>query len=106
MAKEKISYACSECGAPSRIWKGQCSLCSSWNTLEAVHPPQPSSTSLVALAEPVHLAAIPTDTAQPISTSLQELDAVLGGGIIPGSVTLLAGDPGIGKSTFGIFGNL
>lgn len=105
MSKVKTVYVCTECGAVSPKWSGQCGECGQWNCLveqvEAKKAPQNArfagyageSTQLQKLSEVKH-----TDTAR-ISTSLGELDRVLGGGLVPGSVVLIGGDPGIGKST-------
>jgi DNA repair protein RadA/Sms len=105
MAKQKEVFVCQSCGAPSPKWQGQCPSCGDWNTLAAeavlagprsaakgaVRPVRADvSTSLAAEAN-VEQARLPTGSA--------ELDRVLGGGLVPGSVTLIGGDPGIGKST-------
>jgi DNA repair protein RadA/Sms len=99
MAKPALVFVCSECGAETLKWQGQCPQCSAWNTLEsrtvtrrAVAPAAtaPGSTGLS------DLAAIDPSR---LGTGMAELDSVLGGGLIPGSVTLLGGEPGIGKST-------
>ena len=101
--KTRIVFSCSECGAAHPKWAGQCTGCGDWNTLvEEVElptsgrdaPPPPTNR-----AGPVRIGEVNTDTGQPTATSLAELDRVLGGGIVPGSVTLLGGEPGIGKST-------
>jgi len=98
MARASPTYVCGSCGGETLKWQGQCPLCGEWNSLEqrtAV------STRPAAAAKPVALssgvAAMPA--AARIGTGTQELDRVLGGGIVPGSVVLLGGDPGIGKST-------
>lgn len=105
MSKVKTVYACTECGAVSPKWAGQCSECGQWNCLveqvESKKSPQNArfagyageSKQLQKLSEVKH-----TDTAR-IGTSLGELDRVLGGGLVAGSVVLIGGDPGIGKST-------
>jgi DNA repair protein RadA/Sms len=103
MAKSKEVYICQNCGASAPKWQGQCATCGEWNTLAAeavtANPrgsPSPrarradASSSLAAEAT-VESARLPTGSA--------ELDRVLGGGLVPGSVTLIGGDPGIGKST-------
>src|SRR5882724_5952570 len=104
MAKLKEVFVCQNCGAASPKWQGQCAACGEWNTLvgeaapSGVRHPKPgaprirsdSSTSLAAEA----LAEQPR-----MATGSAELDRVLGGGLVLGSVTLIGGDPGIGKST-------
>lgn len=103
MAKLRIVYRCSDCGAPHPKWAGQCGSCASWNSLiEDVEGDEPDLAGLVALgpsAVAVPIAEIDASVGQPRSTGLPELDRVLGGGLVPGSVTLLGGEPGIGKST-------
>ncbi|WP_019563611.1 DNA repair protein RadA [Thioalkalivibrio sp. AKL10] len=102
MAKSKTQYVCQSCGAISPKWAGQCGDCGAWNTLEEAAPtasagPRGGYAGAVAgitrLGE-VELAEVPRT-----STGLSELDRALGGGLVHGSVVLLGGDPGIGKST-------
>jgi DNA repair protein RadA/Sms len=103
MFKTKLVYACQHCGAQYPKWSGQCTACNTWNCLveEVAQPPQNTRYKGYAVGE----AAITkiTDVALAhetrISSGLPELDRVLGGGLIMGSVVLLGGDPGIGKST-------
>ena len=107
MAKSKTSYSCRECGAVFPKWSGQCADCGAWNSLEegiaagpASGPRGRGNWTGTASAEVVNLADVrPEDSAQRLSCGLSELDRVLGGGLVPGSVVLLGGDPGIGKST-------
>jgi len=99
MAKPALIFVCSECGSETLKWQGQCPQCSRWNTLEqrsAVRRP-PAMTSVPAPAAPLEMLAAAEIGRLP--TGMAELDRVLGGGLIPGSVTLLGGEPGIGKST-------
>jgi len=88
------------CGVDAPKWSGQCSSCGEWNTL-AEELDEPSS--LVGLASPppapVPITAVRSTDGRPVPTGIGELDRVLGGGLVPGSVTLLGGEPGIGKST-------
>jgi len=106
MAKEKINYSCNLCGAMSPKWVGQCPDCSAWNTLievstgkPATHPRFTSYAGDVSGTQIERLSEIVCTDEQRISTELTELDRVLGGGLVAGSVTLIGGDPGIGKST-------
>ncbi len=103
MAKLKLVYACSECGTSYPKWSGQCGSCGDWNTLvEEVEGP---GTDLVAPPPPTNrpgptlIGDVGTEAGQPTPTQIPELDRVLGGGIVPGAVMLLGGEPGIGKST-------
>ena len=103
MAKE-LSYVCTECAALFSKWMGQCSECGSWNSIEkqaAVFQQQKSSSFALAGAENEvqSINEITCETHDRIKTPLTELDRVLGGGIVPGSVILVGGNPGIGKST-------
>ena len=99
--KVKTIYVCSECGYETAKWLGKCPSCNNWNTLEErVAAPIKSnvySSSSFAMATP--LSKISTSDEPRYITGINELDRVLGGGIVKGSVTLLSGDPGIGKST-------
>ena len=103
MAKAKTYFFCSECGYESAKWTGQCPSCKSWNTM--VEAPQASSretrgaSAAVSLEKPVRLSEIKTGGDERIRTGIEEFDRVLGGGIVRGSLTLIGGDPGIGKST-------
>lgn len=108
MAKEKTVYTCSECGGISPKWLGKCPHCNAWNTLEETRaePSGAGKNRLQALARGLN-AAQPVTTLSEIEaaevartpTGLEELDRVLGGGIVAGGVVLIGGDPGIGKST-------
>lgn len=97
MAKAKIAYVCSECGAHSVKWAGQCPDCNAWNTLAETNigPSRPSGEAPKAMT----MAELPDDVDHRYETGFAELDRVLGGGLVPGAVTLLGGDPGVGKST-------
>jgi DNA repair protein RadA/Sms len=101
--KLKSLYVCQQCGHQSVKWLGRCPSCNSWNSLvEEVAEPTGSATAAgsAALHEPpVLLADVSLEDAGRIQTGLGEFDRVLGGGIVPGSVTLVGGEPGIGKST-------
>ena len=101
MAKAKGSvFFCGECGYESTKWLGKCPACGSWNTmLEQKKISSVPSTNTLTYAHAIPLADVTTTASGRVSSGIGELDRVLGGGIVPGSVTLLGGDPGIGKST-------
>lgn len=106
MAKHKTEYACQGCGAHFPKWSGQCSECGGWNSLTEVviHSAKKIDARLQGYAgeTDVSLTAldeVPESQEMRYSTGLPELDRVLGGGLVPGSVVLIGGDPGIGKST-------
>ena len=101
--KTKTEFVCTECGGTTIKWQGQCPACHEWNTFteEPVAKITGSAAVKKAAAEirPVRLSEIQTDESQRISSGMEELDRVLGGGIVAGSLMLVGGDPGIGKST-------
>jgi len=100
MAKAKIEHVCTDCGASHPKWAGQCSSCGQWNTLvEEVAVPTDVAVIGPASSTPTRIGEIDPLVGRPVATGIGELDRVLGGGIVPGSVTLLGGEPGIGKST-------
>ncbi len=106
MSKVKTTFFCQKCGTPHSKWQGQCNGCKEWNSLveEVVEKPKEKGwvepkTLKIKTAAPVRIQEIETDKEARISTNDSELDRVLGGGLVPGSVTLLGGEPGIGKST-------
>lgn len=104
MAKTKINYVCTQCGAIQPKWMGKCPDCGSWNTLvENVEAPvsrfASSTVPQTAKSTVQKLEQIDSSEEQRYLTQMEELNRVLGGGIVPGSVVLLSGDPGIGKST-------
>ena len=107
MAKaKKTAFFCQNCGYESAKWMGQCPACREWNTFveEPTAAKTPAGTQGIgnhsaAGRKPVHLTEISTGKEERIPTGIGELDRVLGGGIVPGSLTLVGGDPGIGKST-------
>lgn len=101
MAKVKSQFICSTCGAVSERWQGKCSQCGEWNTLTEtqVRSSQKSGArSAVSLSKP-ELLGKESDNIQRLATGIGEFDRVVGSGIVPGSLILLGGDPGIGKST-------
>ncbi len=107
MAKVKSAYVCTECGAEHGQWQGQCQACKAWNTLKEIKLGAAKSKSSKASAgyagasdnqvKAIH--EVNLDEVPRISSSMSELDRVLGGGIVPGSVVLIGGDPGVGKSS-------
>ena len=102
MAKAKTLYACTECGGQAPKWQGQCPHCGVWNTLvETVAATAPVRFESVSGARSTvtPLASVTARATSRIPTGLEEFDRVLGGGLVPGGVILLGGDPGIGKST-------
>lgn len=115
MAKSSVQYLCSECGWNGPKWYGRCPECGQWGTIEEFHEARPAAASS-RTAAPGRTARttagtvsarhgarpitqIDTDTVTRMPTGFGEFDRVLGGGIVPGSVVLIAGEPGIGKST-------
>ena len=107
-AKNKIVYICSNCGFESAKWAGKCPDCGEWNTMEesvktTVSAKSPasgySSSASTLLTRPLAISEIDTEDEHRYHTGLSELDRVLGGGLVKGSLVLISGDPGIGKST-------
>ena len=101
VAKKAVVYSCTECGAQASKWLGRCPECNAWNTYAeeqaaavTAHP-----SALSASGAPMAINAVDFDVAPRVSTNLASLDRVLGGGLVIGGVTLVGGEPGIGKST-------
>lgn len=101
MAKAKQMYFCQECGYESAKWQGQCPGCKSWNTFveEKLVVGAGKHSGKTEAAAPTSILNVTTTENTRIGTGMKELDRVLGGGIVKGSLTLVGGDPGIGKST-------
>lgn len=109
MVKQKTTYVCNECGAEHGQWQGQCAACKSWNTLSKINLGVSSSPAVSAdfrrdgyagvRSDVQNLSDIDLESLPRYSTSIGELDRVLGGGLVPGSVILVGGSPGAGKST-------
>ena len=105
----KTQYTCSECGAISPKWIGNCPSCDSWNTYQEeriVKSPKrlsgqtwPLDDSMGQSSKPSHISKIESFKVTRALTKDKEFDRVMGGGIVPGSITLIGGDPGVGKST-------
>ena len=108
MAKEKTVFVCSACGYETPRWMGKCPGCNAWNTLEE-QAPQAAQQAAIPVkankqrpgtgASAMRLSEIPEETSARATTGIGELDRVLGGGVVEGSLMLVGGDPGIGKST-------
>lgn len=104
MPKTTITFVCTECGGESLRWAGQCPHCRAWNTLQEFQVRKPAAGRReeprpLQPARPVPLSEIETDNAPRQALAWQELNRVLGGGIVPGSLVLFGGEPGVGKST-------
>ena len=109
MVKQKTTYVCNDCGAEHGQWQGQCAACKSWNTLSKINLGVSSSPAASAdfrrdgyagvRSNVQNLSDIDLESLPRYSTSIGELDRVLGGGLVPGSVILVGGSPGAGKST-------
>ncbi len=100
--KKKVIYECTECGAKTPRWAGKCANCHTWNSLVETVEATASTRKTHALntsKSPLKLSEIGTQNSHRIPTNIGEFDRVLGGGIMPGSLILVGGDPGIGKST-------
>jgi len=101
VAKKAVVYSCTECGAQASKWLGRCPDCNAWNSYAQEEAPQSAgpATAMSASSAPMPIGAIEFDAAPRISTRMANLDRVLGGGLVIGAVTLVGGEPGIGKST-------
>ena len=102
LTKPKIHYSCLHCGHSQSKWVGQCPTCFEWNSLkeEAILPLKFKATpSFLVPSKPISLPNVGAQPVQRIISGLGEVDRLLGGGVVPGSLTLVGGDPGVGKST-------
>ncbi|HLR59978.1 MAG TPA: DNA repair protein RadA [Pseudogracilibacillus sp.] len=102
MAKLKTKYVCKECGYQSLAWMGKCPMCQEWDTLEEEIKPSESKRSLTnepGTQKPERITKIVPQEEERMTVEMEEFNRVLGGGIVPGSMVLIGGDPGIGKST-------
>src|SRR5690625_1843100 len=102
-SKRKTRFVCSDCGAVSARWQGRCATCEAWNTLEEELAPTGKqaarSFQAIQVARPTPLSELGTGKTIRQLVGIGEFDRVLGGGVVPGSILLLGGEPGIGKST-------
>ena len=102
MAKQKTVYFCSQCGHESSKWMGQCPACKQWNTFteeKVTETKKGGAKSLKTSASPMNISEVTIENEERIPTGIGELDRVLGSGVVRGSLVLVGGDPGIGKST-------
>src|SRR5690242_10252476 len=100
MSRARTIHRCSSCGATAPQWAGQCPTCGDWNTLAEEAVAVVARAVAVGAGEPALLVAdVPTEERRPLPTGVDEVDRVLGGGLVPGSVTVVGGAPGMGKST-------
>ena len=109
MSRARARYVCHNCGATQPKWMGRCPECGEWNTLvetpvqrsrpSASRATRPSAGSLGLQSQPLPLSKVASNSHQRVRVPVEELNRVLGGGIVPGTVVLIGGDPGIGKST-------
>jgi len=103
LAKKAIIYSCTECGAQATKWLGRCPECNAWNSYAQEDAPAAAphahATAMSGIGAPMPITQVGTDHAPRITTSIDSLDRVLGGGLVLGAVTLVGGEPGVGKST-------
>lgn len=111
MAKKKTTFFCTECGVESAKWNGKCSSCGAWNTIKEINitvkPNQresfsPKGGGIMGTSAPTKISEIQRERFKRIDVGYTEVNRVLGGGIVPGSLILLGGEPGIGKSTLAL----
>jgi DNA repair protein RadA/Sms len=103
MVKEKVIWTCQECGTKQAKWTGSCSACNQWNTfveeVDITEKRKRFEATSTTVSKPMRIKEVTTDECDRIKTKMSEFDRLLGGGLVVGSLTLVAGDPGIGKST-------
>ena len=104
MGRSAVTFACTSCGHQTPKWMGRCPGCGEWNTLQEEVIEAPAARSRVgarraSARKPVPLAEVEPLSVERLQTGSAELDRVLGGGLVPGSIALIGGSPGIGKST-------
>jgi DNA repair protein RadA/Sms len=99
MSRATVSYTCSDCGSSTLKWQGQCPACGAWNTLGAAAVTKARRAGYAGEIKGLSIADVEQSEFSRFSTGIAEFDRVLGGGLVKGSVVLIGGDPGIGKST-------
>src|SRR5919106_3596819 len=100
MAKVLVQHVCTECGTASPRWLGKCPGCGAFGTLaEELHATDAAAGASARAGKPVPLGEVSANEGERISTGVPELDRVLGGGLVPASLVLVGGEPGVGKST-------
>src|SRR5438132_13540322 len=103
--QDKVAYVCTRCGHDSAKWFGRCPACGEYNTVSeikvapAAAPRRERASGAPAARAPMRLSDVPARAEPRFASGLEEADRVLGGGVVPGSIVLVGGDPGIGKST-------
>src|SRR5690349_21606893 len=99
-ATPRASYRCSECGWTTGKWVGRCGECQAWGSVSEVGGEPVGRTAAAPVSTPaVPIGSVPAEAAVHFGSGVPELDRVLGGGLVPGAAVLLAGEPGVGKST-------
>lgn len=99
MSKTRAQFSCSECGWSTTKWVGRCGECQAWGTVTEIHTTKGTTRPAAVAAPAIPIGEVPADAATYLPTGVGEFDRVLGGGLVPGVVVLLAGEPGVGKST-------
>jgi len=98
-SKSRVHHVCDECGGTQPKWAGRCPACGAWNSLVEAADTTAAPAPPTNRPGPALIGDVGSETSRPVATTIGELDRVLGGGLVPGSVTLLGGEPGVGKST-------
>src|SRR2546428_8563638 len=99
MTKARLQYVCQSCGYTSSKWLGRCSSCGEWNSLVEEVQSESRAAAPVQPSLPVAVTQVATVAEPRLATGIRELDRVLGGGLVPGSLVLIGGDSGVGKNT-------
>ena len=99
MAKTGLGYRCGECGWTSAVWVGRCRECQAWGSVAEAGAAASGTRATTPRASALRITEVPAEEAAAVATGIGELDRVLGEGLVPGAVVLLAGEPGVGKST-------
>src|SRR4051812_22795854 len=98
-SRSRHHYSCIECGTAAPKWSGRCDGCGEWNTIVEEPPGSPRLATVTPANPVVRITEVSSLETEPVPTGIAEFDRVLGGGLVPGSVTLVGGEPGVGKST-------